>query len=111
MDNFKKDPVLDMLMDHYRHWCELSEAYTGVDSFLTVMARGWRVVQNKIYLQTISLGSTRTTIVASCFLQRGDQFRTIRIVWNPTLTRVITNYRLQAVYLTSGKATHESVSV
>ncbi|MEQ8673887.1 MAG: hypothetical protein RLP44_12810 [Aggregatilineales bacterium] len=70
----------------HRHWCAQSETFTGADSLITALDRGWRIVDytiddtQKCYTQPIAI---------YVFTLRIEQtVVTMRIINNPYIARL-----------------------
>lgn len=78
-----------------RHWCPISEKYTGVDSLLDALMRGW-VLSHRVLYQEV-WHSTRPSIVYYFRLRRGQEVLTMPVINSPLIHTVIQKYDLQVV--------------
>ncbi len=79
-----------------RHWCPLSEKYTGVDSLLSALLDGWEINRRVLRHET-RISSYRSINIYYFELQRKSQIVTMAVVHNPHIVKVIQQYRLQVI--------------
>lgn len=75
-----------------RHWCPLSEKYTGVDSLLDALLLGW-VIDKHVQYQEV-WHSTRPSVVYYFNLIRGQESVTMPVISNPLIPSIIRKYDL-----------------
>lgn len=70
----------------HRHWCENSEVFTGADSLLTALDRGWRIVEYQVDRSQQCYTQPVTIYV---FVMHFEQKTlTMRIIGNPYIERL-----------------------
>jgi len=70
-----------------RHWCSDSEYFTGADSLLTLVNRGWDIVSHEIDMSH-HRKARQITIVVFELQKRGDSL-ILRVVNNPFVERLL----------------------
>ena len=93
----------DVMQSYYtrvdRHFDPQSESYTGTDSLITALRRGWEMV-GTIRREDVLLGrGVRRTSLYHIDLRRGQQKMTMPIVSNPHLLRILVDYELSIGHL------------
>lgn len=79
-----------------RHWDPKSETYTGFDSLLTALQRGWEIVHNVVFEETRFLGGRRRQVVYHFNLHRNqEQHEIMSVVGNPFIYKVIAEHDLR----------------
>lgn len=86
--------MLEKHKDLKRHWCPQSEQFTGCDSLLTMMNRGWRLLKVAA-VDHHERGKRRSVRVFTFMLAHNSLVRTMRIVENPTVGRIIERYDIR----------------
>lgn len=81
-----------------RHFDPQSEAYTGADSLLTALRRGWDLV-GPAMREDILLGGGRHTTVYHFNLQYGIHKMMMSVVSNPYLVRFLVDMELRVHHL------------
>ena len=89
-----REGAYEHYMDDNRHWCPRSEQYTGADSLISALRRGW-VMTGSVYREDIFLRGNRHTTVFHFELRDGDTLHVMSVISNPFLMRFLQNRRLQ----------------
>jgi len=76
-----------------RHWCPLSERYTGADSLLAAQRNGWRVLQI-VYEETIILRGGRSTSIYYFMLIQNSQRIVMPVLNNPFVQRMLAQRKM-----------------
>jgi len=76
-----------------RHWCPISEKYTGADSLLTAQRNGWQML-GIAYCQRVYFSGGRYTKIYHIKLIRGSDSCIMRITHNPFITRMFQQYKV-----------------
>jgi hypothetical protein len=81
-----------------RHWHAPSEKYTGGDSLLTALYKGW-TLNNVVYSEAHWYAGTRCVIVYYFELTRGAETVVMPVITNPYVERLIAETPLQQIPL------------
>ena len=80
-----------------RHFCPLSESYTGGDSLLTAQRCGWQIMGQVVYRKDILLRGSRFRTMYYFRLRRGSESLTMPILSNPFVLRLIRQQSIQVL--------------
>jgi len=94
MTDFKQ--LLYTYADTYRHWCPLSEPYTGVDALISALREGW-VINGTAYCQEFWRGGSRPVAVYYFELINDNDVVTMPVITNPYLPRIIDHYNVRII--------------
>ncbi len=72
-----------------RHWCPLSQRYTGVDALLSRLDNGWKI-WGDIDFDEYWFGESRHTLIYHFMLIKQDNRVTMHVLHNPVLDRLLT---------------------
>lgn len=72
-----------------RHWCPLSQPYTGVDALLSFLNDGWTIADD-VVCDEHWLGGTRRILVYHFVVTNQDNVITMPVLRNPVLDRLLT---------------------
>ena len=70
----------------HRHWCDQSEIFTGADSLLTALDRGWRIVEYTV--DTSQQCYTQPVAIYDFVIRFEQKTVTMRIIGNPYIERL-----------------------
>ncbi len=88
----------DVMQAYYtrvdRHFDPQTESYTGTDSLITALRRGWQMVGTARREDVLLGRGVRRTSLYHISLRRDDETMTMPIVSNPYLLRVLVDYEL-----------------
>lgn len=87
MNPLKQYPDLE------RHWCPLSEPYTGCDSLISALQAGWKL--GKVGMLEIHQRQYRHVLVYHFMLYHADELIIMRVVESPAVQRVIMHYEVK----------------
>jgi hypothetical protein len=90
-------------MDIVKHWSPLSEEYCGGDGLLTALRNGWQMDPVIRYEDKWFAGMRQITVY-HIRLHRNGEERTMRVLNNPYVTRMIVYNNIQAVRVTGEEA-------
>lgn len=85
--------LLNRFADLQRHWCPLSEMYTGCDSLLNMLEEGW--LPGPVVLIEERWFKERHLEIYHFQLYRQDHIVHMRVIGTPYLHTVIHHYELQ----------------
>lgn len=75
------------------HWHAQSEPFTGGDSLLVLLQRGWRFSVDFVHREYFRI-KDRWITVYHFYLKRRQQRRVMRVIHNPFIDRLIAEHRL-----------------
>ncbi|PJF20866.1 MAG: hypothetical protein CUN56_14025 [Phototrophicales bacterium] len=81
--------MLDRYHDLNRHWCPQSEPYTGCDSLLTAIDRGWKLAP------TVTVHQTATCRIYVFGLYHQGKIATMKVIETPMLRLILQRYQLR----------------
>jgi hypothetical protein len=94
---------INYYIDHVRrHWSAASESFTGGDSLLTALERGWQM-SGMVFCQEYWLSGARRVCVYHVQLHRGEETVRMGIVANPYVIRLIHQYHLRVIQINERK--------
>ncbi len=79
-----------------RHWDPKSEKFTGVDSLLTAIQKGWKP-QETVVKKEFYRGDSRPVSIYAVELHRNGEVVTMAVVGNPYLHKVLAQYHCTIV--------------
>lgn len=85
--------MIDHYQDFNRHWCPHSEPYTGCDSLLTAIDRGW-----KLY-PLVTVHHHKLTQVYAFAMHKRTQILTMKVIHTPMIHVILHQQRLRVVNL------------
>lgn len=85
--------------DTPRHWCPVSEKYTGADSLISALRNGWSL-SRLVYREDFLHGGARHSAVYFFELKQGQRIVTMPIVSTPFIVRFIAVQNLKVVHAT-----------
>ncbi len=88
-----------------RHWCPHSETYAGADCLLTHFQMGWKQASSTVLKQQVALPTTRFVTLYRFILRKGDETRTLYVIQNPAVERIIQQLALNVVVKEADKET------
>jgi hypothetical protein len=86
----------------YRHWCPVSEPFTGCDALVSMLEQRWQLVQPTCHQKTWLLNGRRVTIFYF-WLQLDGKTVCLRVIENPAVHHVIQRMRLRVIPYSVGK--------
>jgi hypothetical protein len=79
--------------DEHRHWCPISEPYTGCDALLSALDQGWKL--SSPYCQrSLWLFKERHVSIYYFELRRSGQLTCMAVINSPTVERFIQSHHL-----------------
>lgn len=85
--------LLNVYNDTPRHWCPYSERYTGCDSLLSAIDKGWHPADTAFVQHHWS--HRRMITIYYFYLHKDQQTRKMRIIENPYVARILRNYSIK----------------
>jgi hypothetical protein len=76
-----------------RHWCPVSEPYTGCDSLFAAMEQGWRL-SGVVFCETFTYSQSRTSHVFHFQLVDSDHLLRMPIISSPPVINFIVAEKL-----------------
>lgn len=70
----------------HRHWCPLSEKFTGADSLVTALHQGWQIVDHRIEKQYRGVSQGVTVYIFTLWSQ--DNCVVMSVIGNPYVERL-----------------------
>ena len=80
----------------YRHWCPLSEKYTGGDALFTALGNGWRPI-GPVVREDFWLAGVRRICVYHVKLSDKSTTRTMAVIDSPSVSRFVRSFNVQVV--------------
>lgn len=96
------EPCSEDEMDNYRHWCPLSETYTGTDALLTILGQGWQIFR-VVFRQDFWLAGTRRVSVYHFRLYRQTKMVRMAVIENPAVLRWLHSTKLLIIPFTTAE--------
>lgn len=97
------DQYLTNVQSYYtetpRHWSPHSEKYTGADSLITALRKGWALCR-LVYREDVFHGGSRRTAIYYFELRHDDDVVTMPIIGTPFIVRFIAHYNLKVLHET-----------
>ena len=92
--------IINALMTPYtdkpRHWCPQAEKYTGLDSLLSAIYKGW-TINERVFRHETWRGGTRPVVVYYFELKFGERIVTMPVISNPCVVPLIDDLELQVI--------------
>lgn len=83
--------MLESYQDFNRHWCPHSERYTGCDSLLTAIDRGWKVYP------LVTVHHHKLTQIYAFALYKGASIITMKVIETPMIHVMIRQKHIRVI--------------
>ena len=98
MNQLENYEIVDKITN--RHYCPKSERYTGADSLLTALERGWEIIE--CVVDSSNHCVTQSVTVYLFTLKRDFEVKGMRVVGNPYIERLVRQSEKLVSFVQSG---------